>query len=103
MSVSAFEIIFPKVLGASPLTVGCNEIRKQLPDFVSDMLAETIHEEVRLHLVSCVPCQSFALSFDSFASDLKRIALVDIPFDLAKSISAGLSKGAHPARVRPWS
>ena len=54
------------------------------------MLSESERDDVRDHLADCQSCQGYAMKVNSFAGDLKRLGMVEIPFDLAKSVLSDL-------------
>lgn len=70
----------------------CFEIQNEIPEYLEDMLAESVRSRIHAHLAGCEACRSHAARLGSLAGDLKEIARVSLPFDLEKAVSAELEK-----------
>ena len=71
-------------------------------DYLEDLLAEPLREEMRGHLDRCAACRNYMLEFGSFASDLRRMARAGLPFDLAGGLKKQLEAGREGKKFFPF-
>ncbi len=60
----------------------CEETRAEIRPFLEDLLREESRARIRRHFEECIDCRHYALSMGTFASDLKKLGDVKVPFDL---------------------
>ena len=70
--------------------MNCEGTRPRLQDYLEDSLPESIREEMRSHLVDCAACREYAEFLGTFASHLRRMAHIEVPFDLADAVKKEL-------------
>lgn len=70
----------------------CFEIQNEIPEYLEDMLAESVRSKIHAHLLGCDACRSHAARLGSLAGDLRELAHVALPFDLEKAVMAELER-----------
>lgn len=66
--------------------LNCRQNQNKVPQYAEDLLSESDRRLVREHLGGCEKCRAHAARHAGWASDLKKLNEVRVPFDLGEEI-----------------